>query len=294
MKFDPQKHQRRSIRLPEYDYKQPGSYCLTLCAWRRECLFGVISDDQMQLSQVGKIVREEWHRSAQIRQEIELDLDEFVIMPNHIHGVVQIINPVGADAIRLYGGRGGRWGRSWQGLRRRLRLAPGVNWISRGYGSVIITSILFATKRTTNASGSISKPIPCAGWKTSYTRRHHLTLLIENEHVQQIHPHGCNSPCRTQLSRYVYYCGQILLRTPALTSLQVVARRGGGAYEPENTLHLYPGIEEKLLQALEQSAYLDQTVIQNVCSEGYFFQQLPGCDQVGRVKSFGEPVIDPG
>jgi putative transposase len=100
MKYDPQKHHRRSIRLPEYDYSQAGAYFLTLCAWQRECLFGVISDEQIQLSPLGKIVQQEWYRSAQKRREIVLDEDEFVIMPNHLHGIVRIVDPVGADGIR--------------------------------------------------------------------------------------------------------------------------------------------------------------------------------------------------
>jgi putative transposase len=117
MKYDPRKHHRRSIRLPEYDYIQPGAYFLTLCAWRRENLFGTICNGQIQLSPLGEIVQQEWYRSVQIRREIELNTEEFVVMPNHIHGIVRLIevsegvqptpesatdfpNPVGADGIR--------------------------------------------------------------------------------------------------------------------------------------------------------------------------------------------------
>jgi putative transposase len=100
MKFYPQKHHRRSIRLPEYDYSQAGAYFITLCAWRRERFFGVISDNQMKLSRLGEIIQQEWQRSAQIRREIQLDPDEFIIMPNHIHGIALIIDQVGADGIR--------------------------------------------------------------------------------------------------------------------------------------------------------------------------------------------------
>ena len=84
---------RRSIRLEGYDYSQPGGYFVTLCTRNRECLFGEISDGQMVLNEYGEIAREEWVRSERIRREIKLD--EFVVMPNHIHGII-FFNDVGA------------------------------------------------------------------------------------------------------------------------------------------------------------------------------------------------------
>ncbi|MEM8828147.1 MAG: hypothetical protein AAGE96_02175 [Cyanobacteria bacterium P01_G01_bin.19] len=94
MRYDPDKHKRRSIRLPEYDYSQAGYYFVTICCHQRQCLFGDVVDGVMQLNQHCVIVRDEWMRSSVIRQEIELD--EYVVMPNHFHGIV-IINPVGAN-----------------------------------------------------------------------------------------------------------------------------------------------------------------------------------------------------
>jgi putative transposase len=77
---------RRTIRLREYDYSQAGAYFITICAHQRRCLFGQIDNSQMRLSALGKIVEDEWFRSAEIRPSI--GLDAFVVMPNHIHGVV--------------------------------------------------------------------------------------------------------------------------------------------------------------------------------------------------------------
>ncbi len=79
---------RKSIRLKGYDYARPGAYFITLCAKNRICLFGHINDRKMCLNETGKIVAEEWGKSAKIRQEIELDV--FCIMPNHLHGIVWI------------------------------------------------------------------------------------------------------------------------------------------------------------------------------------------------------------
>ncbi|PIP72247.1 MAG: transposase, partial [Nitrospinae bacterium CG22_combo_CG10-13_8_21_14_all_47_10] len=87
MKNSPQRN-RRSIRLKGYDYSQAGAYFVTICAQNRECLFGEIADGQMVLNDAGEIIAEEWMKSGEIRDEIELD--EWVVMPNHLHAIVMI------------------------------------------------------------------------------------------------------------------------------------------------------------------------------------------------------------
>ena len=91
MPYNGDQHHRRSIRLPGYDYAQVGAYFVTLCTHQREWLFGEVVDGEMQLNAFGCVVEEEWFASAHIRQEIELDA--FVVMPNHIHGIVWIAIP---------------------------------------------------------------------------------------------------------------------------------------------------------------------------------------------------------
>lgn len=83
-------HHRRSIRLKEYDYSQPGAYFITICTHQRDHLFGEIVDGVMQLNEFGQIAQEEWQKTALIRGEIELG--EFVIMPNHFHGIIWIVD----------------------------------------------------------------------------------------------------------------------------------------------------------------------------------------------------------
>jgi len=128
MIYDPTVHQRRSIRLKGYDYAQAGAYFVTICTHKRQPIFGQIvgagftpaqnyqsgqpqglprrdangagfTSDQntiMQLNEFGRIAHEQW---MQIPARFEnVELDEFVIMPNHMHGII-IINetqPVGA------------------------------------------------------------------------------------------------------------------------------------------------------------------------------------------------------
>lgn len=79
---------RKSIRLKGYDYSKKGAYFITICANGGSLLFGNIFDGKIQLNATGQIVEEEWSRSPTIRDEIELDT--FVVMPNHIHGIVYI------------------------------------------------------------------------------------------------------------------------------------------------------------------------------------------------------------
>jgi len=90
MAFNPDIHHRRSIRLKEYDYSQAGAYFVTLCVYDRECLFGTIVDGDMQMKEFGYIVAAEWIRTAELRSGIELA--EYVVMPNHFHGIVVITN----------------------------------------------------------------------------------------------------------------------------------------------------------------------------------------------------------
>ena len=82
---------RRSIRLNGYDYTQAGAYFVTICVRDRRCLFGHIHNGTMVLNPLGQTVQEEWIQSADIRREIELDV--FIVMPNHLHGVVVLSNP---------------------------------------------------------------------------------------------------------------------------------------------------------------------------------------------------------
>jgi REP element-mobilizing transposase RayT len=76
------------MRLKGYDYASAGVYFITICTYQGHSLFGEIINSQMQLNEYGQIVADEWLHSANIRQEIELD--EWIVMPNHLHGIVFI------------------------------------------------------------------------------------------------------------------------------------------------------------------------------------------------------------
>lgn len=80
------KNKRKSIRLKNYDYSSAGEYFVTICTYDRKCLFGEIAGEEMRLSSIGSIVQEEWLRTPILRSGVSLDA--YVIMPNHIHGIV--------------------------------------------------------------------------------------------------------------------------------------------------------------------------------------------------------------
>jgi REP element-mobilizing transposase RayT len=84
-----------SRRLRGVDYTQSAAYFITICAHERRCLFGEIRGGEMHVNAAGRIVGEEWRRTDDLRDEIALDA--FVVMPNHVHGIV-VLKPPGADA----------------------------------------------------------------------------------------------------------------------------------------------------------------------------------------------------
>ncbi|WP_071516963.1 transposase [Geitlerinema sp. PCC 9228] len=86
MKYDPNIHKRRSIRLKGYDYSQPGAYFVTICINQGLLLLGKIKNGQLYLSEAGQMVHKVWNEIPIMYPGVETDA--FVIMPNHIHGII--------------------------------------------------------------------------------------------------------------------------------------------------------------------------------------------------------------
>ena len=84
-------HNRQSFRLKDHDYSEVGSYYITICTYEFRCLFGVIKNGEMQLNRFGNIVLLTWNDLTNHIANIELG--KFVIMPNHVHGIVNIVEP---------------------------------------------------------------------------------------------------------------------------------------------------------------------------------------------------------
>jgi REP element-mobilizing transposase RayT len=134
---------RRSIRHPGFNYADPGAYFITLCAYQRRFLFGQMVGGKMSLSACGRIVEEEWRRTQSIRSEISLD--QFVIMPNHIHAIVKISDRNNRDSDYLL-------------LVRRSRLSR------RSLGSLVAGFKSSVTKRVKEQRQVSSDPL----WQRNY------------------------------------------------------------------------------------------------------------------------------
>jgi REP element-mobilizing transposase RayT len=135
----PEAPRRKQIRLLGYDYSQPGRYFITVCALEKACIFGEVHDGYFDPSPAGNIVRECWYELP--AHYADVHLDEFVIMPNHIHGIIIFSRPVGA------------------------KLKPGVEVsLSRTVSEVVRGFKTFSARRINEMTGATGKPI----WQRGY------------------------------------------------------------------------------------------------------------------------------
>jgi REP element-mobilizing transposase RayT len=98
MKFNPEKHNRKSTRLKNNDYSSSGAYFVTICTFQRECIFGEIINGEMIFSSAGERTLEVWEGLPSRFPTVELDV--FVIMPNHVHGVICLTGE-GSEAVSI-------------------------------------------------------------------------------------------------------------------------------------------------------------------------------------------------
>ncbi len=105
-----EKYRTQSVRLKHYDYSGSGFYFVTICTKDREEFFGEVKNGVMVLNEIGRVAAIEWRKTGEIRENV--NLHEWVVMPNHFHGIVEIDNsfsveaPIGASTelqVRLYG-----------------------------------------------------------------------------------------------------------------------------------------------------------------------------------------------
>ena len=105
MKIPPEKEkplpQRKQIRLTGYDYSLPGYYFVTICTQERKNILGKIVNEEMVLNKIGKMINQWWQKLPE--KFINVSLDEYIVMPNHLHGIV-VINENG----QTYGSSNGR------------------------------------------------------------------------------------------------------------------------------------------------------------------------------------------
>ena len=169
MTHNPDKHQRRSIRLKDYDYSQAGAYFITICTYNKVYLFGEVVNGETVLNEYSKVVQEEWYRSAEIRYEVELDA--FVVMPNHIHGIATIVGAQGLAPLQ----------HGHPPLQRRLR---SLSTFITGFKSAV-------TRRINDLRGTPYSPI----WQRNYYEH-----VIRNEDdLDEIREYMVNNPLKWDL-----------------------------------------------------------------------------------------------
>ena len=88
--YNSEKHHRRSIRLKGYDYSLAGTYFVTICVKERKCVFGDVQNSNVVLSPIGEIVYQCWNEIPNNFNSVKLYV--FIVMPNHLHGIVVMTN----------------------------------------------------------------------------------------------------------------------------------------------------------------------------------------------------------
>jgi REP element-mobilizing transposase RayT len=120
--YDPDIHHRRSMRLKGCDYSTVGAYFVTICVQNHHCLFGHIETGPMILNDAGKMVDHWWHELK--NKYVNIDIDHYVIMPNHFHGIIRIVGAdlcVGPEFVHCPQGR-------HAGLPLRIPISKMVQW----------------------------------------------------------------------------------------------------------------------------------------------------------------------
>lgn len=161
------KYRIESNRLSNWDYSSAGYYFITICTYNREALFGYVSDGMMVLNEYGNVVQDEWLKSTKIRKEIELD--EFIVMPNHLHGILLIKN--NDNAIVETNGR--------LSLRQSSMKPKSVSSFIAGFKSI-------TTKRINTLRDARGNPV----WQRNY---HDRIIRNENE-LNNIRKYICDNP----------------------------------------------------------------------------------------------------
>ena len=176
--------QRRSIRSRDYDYARAGAYFVTIVTKDRSCLFGQIVDSEMRPNQFGRIVEAAW--SALPEHYPGVECDAFVMMPNHIHGVIGLVdddgvggNDVGAGLKPARGVVAGP-----NSVRAGLKPAPtrpGLPEIIRGFKT-------FSARRVNELRETRGVPI----WQRNYYEH----IIRDEESLNRIREYIFNNPAQ--------------------------------------------------------------------------------------------------
>ncbi len=187
------RHNRRSIRLKGYDYTQPGAYFVTICTHDWACLFGDVVDGKMRLNAFGEIVHQCWLAIPQHFSPVTLD--EFVIMPNHVHGIIGIMDaePVANPTVGATHASPLRWPLPHQSSPRpRGPQRQSIGAIVGSFKSAV-------TKRINAHRGTPGAPI----WQRNYFEH----IIRDAASLDRIRRYIAENPLRWHLDRENPNCG---------------------------------------------------------------------------------------
>ena len=181
--YNPEKHHRRSIRLTGYDYRQSGAYFVTIVTQNRICLFGDVLNGEIVLNDTGRIAQASWVGLSSRFPTVVLD--SFVVMPNHIHGIIivgaQFIAPGSAQFIAPGPVLHNQAGIAQEGAMNR---APTLGEIVRAYKTASTRLI----RQTANADFA---------WQRNY----HEHIVRSDESLNHIRQYILENPSRWAMDR---------------------------------------------------------------------------------------------
>ncbi len=183
--FD-QKLHRRSLRLAGYDYTQAGAYFVTICTKDRVCLFGEIVDGQMHLNEAGNVVILEWVKTGELRDDVEID--EFVVMPNHFHGIVVLHGGMVAED-KGAGTEGRGMGTEGRGTARR---APTME----RFGAPVVGSIPTILRSFKSAVTKRINEINGTQGATVWQRNYYEHIIRNEESLNRIRQYIADNPAQ--------------------------------------------------------------------------------------------------
>jgi putative transposase len=191
MRHDPDKHHRRSIRLKGYDYSQAGAYFVTICTEGRECLLGEIVADEMRPNDAGAIALAVWNDLPAHYARVQLDA--FVIMPSHVHGIIVLTDDVAADVGADAVGVGVGADAVGMGVGAGLKPAPTGDGRRHGLPEVVRAFKTFSARRINALRSTPGVPV----WQRNY----HEQIIRSAESLERIRAYIETNPERWTLDR---------------------------------------------------------------------------------------------
>ncbi|MGZ8445040.1 MAG: transposase [Candidatus Binatia bacterium] len=185
MKHDADKQQRRSIRLPGYDYAQAGAYFVTIVTKDRMCLFGEIVDREMLPNQFGRIVQSTWNDLPEHYPCVECG--SFVVMPNHVHGITMLAeDSAGGKSDVGAGLKPARGVAGPNSVRAGLKPAPTLPEIIRAFKT-------FSARRVNGMRNTPGVPL----WQRNYYEH----IIRSEDELMRIREYIANNPLQWEMDQ---------------------------------------------------------------------------------------------